>query len=282
MSKAAKIWLITAGVLTALGGGVFTGALAANRWDPDTADYKTQTYEVSADFKKIDIDVTSSDIVFAKSNDKKCRVEFYESENIKHAAKVEDGSLNITEEDKRKWYDYFVPFMFKKAKTTIYLPSNEYAALTVDAKTGNTDIPEGFTFNEIDIDKTSGKTYISGVKADMLSIDTTTGDVRLDSVKVGGDIDISVTTGDVSFRDVTADGDLSVKGVTGDVLFENSDAKNVTVKTTTGDVEGNLLTDKAFTADTTTGKVRVPDSSTGGRCEISTTTGDITIDIGKK
>ena len=75
---------------------------------------------------------------------------------------------------------------------------------------------------------------------------------------------------------------MSVKAVTGDVLFENSDAKNVTVKTTTGDVEGNLLTDKAFTTDTTTGKVRVPDSSTGGRCEISTTTGDIKIEIGKK
>lgn len=282
MSKAAKIWLITAGVLTVLGGGIFTGAMAANRWQMNTINFETQTYEVSADFKNIKIDVTSSDIVFVKSNDKKCRVEFYESENIKHAAKVEDGSLNITDQDKRKWYDYFVPFTFKKAKTTIYLPSNEYAALTIDCTTGMTDIPEGFTFSEIDIDKTSGKTYINGVKADRLSIDTTTGDVRLDSVKVGGDIDISVTTGDVSFKDVTADGDLSVKGVTGDVLFENSDAKNVTVKTTTGDVEGNLLTDKAFTADTTTGKVRVPDSSTGGRCEISTTTGDITIDIGKK
>ena len=56
MSKAAKVWLITAGVLTVLGGGVFTGALAANRWDLNTVDFKTQTYEVSADFKNIKID----------------------------------------------------------------------------------------------------------------------------------------------------------------------------------------------------------------------------------
>ena len=282
MRKAAKVWLITAGVLTVLGGGLCIGALAANGWEVDTVEYKANKTEVKGDFKSISVDLVSSDVEFKKAVDNKCSVEFYETDRIKHTASVKDGTLFIGEEDKRHWYDFFVPSWFKKPKTTVYLPSTEYATLTIDSTTGKTDIPEGFTFNDINIEKTSGKTYISGVNADKLRIDVTTGDVNLDSVKVKGDVDIKVTTGDVDLKDTVAGGDLSVKGVTGDVLFENSDAKNVTVKTTTGDVEGNLLTEKTFTTDTTTGKVRVPDSSTGGRCEISTTTGDIRIDIGRK
>ena len=44
-------------------------------------------------------------------------------------------------------------------------------------------------------------------------------------------------------------------------------------------VGGTLLSDKVFITDTTTGDVDVPKTTTGGKCEITTTTGDIEIDI---
>lgn len=279
MTKAAKIWLITAGVLTVAGGGICIGALAADGWSLNTVEYKTNKIEVNADFKSICIDMTSADVVFKKAADNKCSVEFYETDRIKHTAAVNNGTLFIGENDKRNWYDYFIPSMFKSAKATVYLPSNEYASLTIDCTTGSTEIPEGFAFTEISINKTTGKTKINGVKADKLAVDVTTGDVSLSSVKVKGDINIKSTTGDVDLADTVAGGKLTINTTTGDVKLNRCDAGEIAIKLTTGDVEGTLLTNKVFSVDTTTGDIDVPDSSGSNKCNISTTTGDVEIEI---
>ena len=57
---------------------------------------------------------------------------------------------------------------------------------------------------------------------------------------------------------------------TGDVKFDACDASEISVKTDTGDVTGSLLTDKVFITNTDTGRVNVPQTATGGRCEIIT------------
>jgi hypothetical protein len=43
---------------------------------------------------------------------------------------------------------------------------------------------------------------------------------------------------------------------------------------------GNFLTEKQFAAKSSTGDVEVPESVTGGRCELTTATGNISITIG--
>jgi len=66
---------------------------------------------------------------------------------------------------------------------------------------------------------------------------------------------------------------------TGDVKFDGCDAAEIFVETDTGDVKGSLLTDKIFIVQTDTGSVDVPKTATGGKCEITTSTGDINISI---
>ena len=51
------------------------------------------------------------------------------------------------------------------------------------------------------------------------------------------------------------------------------------MKTDTGKVVGSLLSEKVFIAETSTGKVSVPKTTTGGKCEITTSTGDIKIEV---
>ena len=68
----------------------------------------------------------------------------------------------------------------------------------------------------------------------------------------------------------------------GDVTLEDADASRIKIETTTGDVTGNILTDKIIFADATTGNIDIPRLTSGGRCDISTTTGDIKITIGKE
>ena len=72
---------------------------------------------------------------------------------------------------------------------------------------------------------------------------------------------------------------FSIERNTGDVSFDGSDATEIFVKTTTGQVKGSLLTDKVFVAQTDTGHVDVPKTTTGGRCEITTDTGNVEIEL---
>ena len=65
----------------------------------------------------------------------------------------------------------------------------------------------------------------------------------------------------------------------GSVTFESSDAEEIFVETDTGNVTGNLLTDKVFITHTDAGRIDVPKTVTGGKCEISTDTGDVKLDI---
>lgn len=69
---------------------------------------------------------------------------------------------------------------------------------------------------------------------------------------------------------------------TGDIEFDGCDADAIYVKTDTGSVMGTFLTDKEFVTDTDTGSVDVPKSVTGGRCEISTDTGNIRVKISRE
>ena len=113
-----------------------------------------------------------------------------------------------------------------------------------------------------------------------------------------GDITISVSTGqstlsDVTCKNLTTDGStgevflknviasqaFSIDRSTGDVAFDRCDAAEILVKTSTGDVTGSLLSEKVFITDTSTGDIRVPPTTTGGKCTIKTGTGDIRIDI---
>ena len=72
---------------------------------------------------------------------------------------------------------------------------------------------------------------------------------------------------------------FSIKNITGDIIFENSDAAQIFVKTDTGNVMGSLVSEKVFITETKTGDVKVPQTTTGGKCEITTNTGNIAIDI---
>lgn len=86
-------------------------------------------------------------------------------------------------------------------------------------------------------------------------------------------------TGTILLKNVVASNCFCIENNIGDVRFENSDAAQISVKTSTGDVTGTLLSEKVFITETSTGTIRVPKTITGGKCEITTSTGNIKIDI---
>ena len=285
----------------------------------DNAKYENNAYDLSEEVGKIEISTQEAEITFKKSENGEIRVECYEREKVKHEVLIENGTLKITAVDKRKWYDYITFFSFGTTHVTVYLDSDYYDSLFIDNIVGKVSVPSAFSFGSSDIKTTTGDVNFGATVRENLKIKTTTGDVNIESVSAEN-IDVSVTTGrieckkincsdklslkvstgrttltDVNCKEFVSEGStgrLTLKNVvatdsfdiersTGDVSFDNCDAEKITVKTSTGDVWGTLRSEKVFNAKTTTGKVSVPNSVSGGKCEIITTTGDIEISIVK-
>lgn len=319
MSRRAKIWLVIAASLVVLGLTIFAAVMTVNHWDftkLSTAKYETNAYEVSEGFSNISMETDTADILFVPSDDGICKVICYEQKNMKHSVDVQDGTLMINAVDDREWYEY-IGITLGTPKVTVYLPETEYVLLMIKESTGDVEIPKDFKFESIDISVSTGdvKSFVSA--SEVIKIKTSTGDIRVENASAGtldlsvstgnvnvsgvaceGDVKINVSTGktnitDTACKSVTSTGstgDLSLKNViaaekfslersTGDVKFDGADAAEIFVKTDTGDVTGSLLTDKVFITQTDTGSIDVPQTVAGGRCEITTDTGDIRIHI---
>ena len=320
MNKKTKAWLISASVLVALGLTVFAEVMAFCDWDfakLGTVTYVTETYKADGGFDKISVGTETADIEFLPADDGNCTVVCSESENIKHSVSVKNGTLVIETADTRKWYEY-ICISFVKPKVSVYLPDSEYASLSVETDTGDIAVAREFSFESIgisgdtsdvdcrafavgtvEIKVATGSTVIEGSSAERISLTSTTGDIRVNSTDVGGDIGIKTNTGNVNLTDTrcgdilaetdtgnitlknVAAGGISVGSDTGNIGFEDSDAENILAKTGTGNVTGTLLSEKVFVTKTSVGKVSVPRTVSGGKCEITTSTGDIRIDIRK-
>ena len=280
MTKTTKIWLIIATTLLLTGCIIFGGVMTVYKWDfskLSTNKYETNKYDIADNFKNISVNVKTADIVFVASEKAKAEVVCYEQDNANHEVSVDNDTLTIKLVDERKWYEH-IGINFRTPKITVYLPQGEYGNLTVSASTGDIDI--------------------KNLSAENINLTVTTGEIEAKSITCNGDFKTTVSTGEVELKDVSCKnlssngntGDITLKDViaeekfaiersTGDVKFERCDANEIFVKTDTGDVKGSLLSDKVFITQTDTGNIDVPKTITGGRCEITTDTGDIKITV---
>lgn len=319
MKKATKAWLMAAAFLVFIGCILFAAVMSTLQWDftkLSTVKYETNIHEIAEPFSSVAMTTDTADIIFALSDNGTCSVECYEEENAKHSVAVENGALVIKPCVQKSWYDY-IGFHFGSPSVTVYLPETAYASLLINENIGNIEMPKAFTFNDVDISlrtgdvnfyasvtetlkiKTStGNIYAENISAGALDLSVTTGKATVSNVRCAGDVTIGVSTGkacltDISCKNVLSSGStgdifldhviaaekFSIERSTGKVKFIGSDAAEILVKTNTGDVTGSLLTGKVFIAQTNTGRVDVPKAVDGGRCEITTGTGNITITI---
>lgn len=319
MQKRTKIWLIVAALLVISGLIIFSWAMTAYKWDfskLSTVQYETNIHTINREFSNISISTDTASILFAASQDGHCKIVCYEPENRLHSVDVKDGTLSIQVVDEREWYEY-IGITFVAPKITVYLPENQYASLLIKGSTGDIEIPKDCKFKSMDIAVSTGVVANYASVPEFIKIQTNTGSIRLESVSAG-ELDLTVATGKVTVSNVACAGSasilvstgkteitnftcmnlisdgstgdivlnhviatemFSIVRSTGDIILDRCDAAKFFLKTNTGDVTGSILTDKVFITTTDTGSVRVPNTITGGKCQIISNTGDIRITI---
>ena len=319
MRTSTKILIIAAISLILVGSMIFGCVMLMLNWDItklSTDKYETNEHEISESFSSISVVTETASIVFLPSDNEKCSVVCYEEEKVKHSVSVKDDTLTVEAVNTKKWYEH-IGINIGSPKITVYLPLSEYRDLYVKTNTGAVEIPKDFTFENIEITENTGSVKCYASASDSLKIKTTTGSIRIEGVSANyidlsvstgkvtlsntvcaGDVRVNVSTGNaelsgVSCKNLTSNGrtggislinviateKISVERSTGSVKFSRSDASDILVKTDTGNVSGSLLSEKVFITSTDTGRIDVPKTASGGRCEISTDTGNIIISI---
>ena len=310
---------IVASCLLGIGVVLMLGSLVSCKGVENLRDtkYTTKTYEITENIQNIAIQTIIADVKILPAPDGISKVVSFEKENLKQTVTASDGTLTIGLEDTRKWYDHINLFDWRTPTVTVYLAQTEWNTLSLSGGTGDVNIAKEFFFESIDVSnrtgnvrcyastsglmkiKTStGNITVENVTVGVLDLTLSTGDVEVENVVCAGDVQMILSTGDTEIENLTcknltakaSTGELEMKNViaqekinieisTGDVDFEKCDAAELYIKIGTGDVEGTLLSEKIFVVDTNTGRKRVPSTTTGGKCEIKTSTGDIEIQI---
>lgn len=300
--KKMKLAMIVAAILILVGGIVFAFAMSAHGWDFSkltTVEYESKTYVIEERIDNITIIADTADLIFKKSTDEKIKIVTYLPKDDKYTVEIPENTLTVKREGKFSWSE-FIGINFKRAKITIYLPEGEYGSLNIKADTSDVNISDVFTFytvyikvstgdvkfnasaNEyLKIRSSTGDVSVKDITAGDIDIATSTGDIKLTNVVCSGTLKAEMSTGDIELKNVIASEKFNIRSGTGDVEFERSDAAEIFVRTDTGDVEGTLLSEKIFIARSDTGDANVPSTTTGGKCEIITNTGDIKIKIAK-
>ncbi len=152
--------------------------------------------------------------------------------------------------------------------------------LDARSTSGDVSIHSVETQGDLSVQTVSGEIELENANAQDASVSSTSGSIALTRVRTAAQMNIHAVSGDVKLTDTVAAGPMDVETVSGDITLEHSDAQILWIKSTSGDVSGSLLTDKWFLTHTTSGDVRLPNSSSqAGTCEITTTSGDIHVQI---
>lgn len=273
-----------------------------------------ETKEINGDIADVTIITDTADVsVLASSGE--FYVECTRDKKLELSVRVADGKAIIELIDDRPWPANW--FTADNQKVTVYLPFGDYGTLEIETHTGDVELNSlnlvslmvtshtgdieassinvsttamiatdtgdtelyDSTLTHLNAKATTGDISVSRVEADSVQIEVTTGDIEVEDLNCQTDVQIKATTGDVDMHSVFTANNLRINTTTGNVNFRSIDGAEVYINATTGDVRGSFASDKIIFAETTTGKVNVPKLTTGGRCEITTTTGDINVTI---
>lgn len=319
MKRATKMRLMC---IVLFGCILFAGVMTVLGWDftrLSTAKYETNEYDIGQTYQNISIVTDTANVSVVPAEHEGHSVVCYERENMSHTVSVRDDTLVIELVDTRKWYEH-IGVDFGTPGITVCIPAGEYGALSVSSRTGAVTVAGGFDFADIDITESTGNVTVESSARGAIKVKTSTGDIRVEAVSAG-ELDLAVSTGrvtvsgvacrgavtldastgkteltDVTCASLTSGGStggitltrtvagelLCVKRSTGNISFDGCDAGELLVQTDTGNVTGSLRSEKVFIAQTDTGAVDVPETTTGGKCKITTDTGDIRLTVSEE
>ncbi len=204
-----------------------------------------------ADTKRIDIDLSSSDLEVIVENRDDVFIEYLTYENGPDLRVREGASLRISEES--DW-----PFMIgynRSPRLNVYVPTTFKDELIIETSSGDVDIRD-MTLNFLDVNMSSGDFYGEDLKVEEVKINLSSGDVLIETL-VADTIDLDSSSGETELYNV--EGKIKGHASSGDVIIE--------LETLVDDIDYRLSSGEIF--------LRFLDSDIDAELDLSCSSGDV-------
>lgn len=275
---------------------VVSAARADFDWEKlSTVPLAAKTYGIDQQVTAIVVESEEGSVRLLPAGDGECRAVCTENENgsLRYDVSVSDGVLSVRARDQRHWYERIGIFI-ADVGVELYLPQGDYEGLTVRTSSGSVHVPEDFSFDQVQLESSSGSVNFSAGVEDALAVKTSSGricvadtapreltlrthsgGISLERVEAEASLDASSSSGGIRLTDVIALDTLHAQSSSGSVRLTRCDGATLNIRTSSGSVSGTLLSDKVFLTDTSSGSINVPRTVTGGVCEVTTSSGSI-------
>ena len=189
------------------------------RTERERESIRSETVEIDGIFRDIDIDSRAEDLTILHADDGVCKAVFYGSDRQKHEVRVENGTLFIRITEEGKWYDRIAFFSSQKTGIELYLSQTQYSSLQIKSSTGDIEVTERVSFEDVDIAVGTGDIRSRASVSGKASVKTGTGDITLEDMSAG-EVSIVTASGDTDMRSVESSGDIKIKSASGDICME--------------------------------------------------------------
>ena len=152
-------------------------------------------------------------------------------------------------------------------------------SLTAETDTGDVSVTDLIATGAVSVTTSTGDSKYLGLSAASLSVSADTGIVSVAGAAVTADASIKTSTGDITLAEATFGGTVTVRASTGKVTLDRADAAELDIETSTGSVKGTLRSEKVFIVRSSSGRVNAPETTSGGKCKVVTSTGSIDLSI---
>ena len=269
--------LIIGIVLFAVGCALALFAFASEGFNPANfgVQYETNIRTVYPNFKRVKIEVGTSDVRIERSSDEECRVVCLDSEKVTHQVYEIGTTLCVQQKDSRRWYDYiFSTLSFRSPNVIIYLPDDKYYTIDVTTDTGDMFISEDITVDSIAVTTDTGDVEIDASAKTTISVKTNTGDIEVSGSTVE-EVFLESDTGDVEVSDMKIARELKVSTETGDIDIKAIKCTATMASAGSGDKTNTIHISAVINVETETGDVYFDDVLVSGNTNITTDTGDV-------
>ena len=243
--------------------------------------------DASVDLKSFDtlnIDVRSANVMLTRGDSSK--LEYRTEKGQEPVIDEKSGKLTVTQPEVR--HSFFI-FQSGSEKDIyrIMIPDDKTIDLTVQSNSGDISLDRINVSG--DVTSKSGDVLLNDLEGDQLIVNTMSGEIGSDKVKMGK-VSFSSKSGDMDILRLFTD-DLFCDSSSGDIEINNSEIKIAECETRSGDVEIELQgngEDYSYLIDTNSGDIKVNGRNyeehyqkDGGsrRIGINTTSGDIEVTV---
>ncbi len=156
----------------------------------------------------------------------------------------------------------------------IYLPRGSYDKLQLETSSGDVRLETDSTWRDTQIRALSGDVELRDFRAGTLHIETSSGEIGLDTVQAER-LELESISGDQTIRQTLCSGEAMLSFTSGEIEIEDSRAGSLSISGMSGEVTlSRTACSGELRAETSSGEIRLRDASAGSY-DLRTTSGDV-------